>query len=527
MLAEDRRDLLILAQGDLELQQKLWQACAEDPVYWINTFCYTFDPRKDISDIPFILYPYQEWFVREICAAIEDGVDVCIEKSRDMGMSYLVAYCFQWFWLFRPGCNFHLGSRKEYEVDRGYVDPADTIFGKLRYNLTWLPLWMKPKDWKTHSRVLSLENTINGNFITGESANPSFSRGKRAKAVGFDEMAFWQDAEPAFNSASQTTPCRIVWSTPFGETNMYHRIMNEMPSELRTYNPDGPWERSTSRKMRKISLHWTLHPEKTEEWYKEQCARSSTDAIARELDINYALSVSGRVFSSFKPHKHVSEVPFEPIKGMPIYRIFDFGKRNNATLYAQFDRAGRLKIFHERVLGDSEKDKVDSSNDEQFETAIRDTEKLFNGFEIIDICDPQGASSTHGGGPDIEQLEKYTNQVPWYQMILSIPTQKRKSMARSMLDSLLQKSPNGEEAFQIYVGDTGEGCPILKRALQGGYSWKRDHNGNVLDRVNEVHPYEDVIDCVFYLLLETGNSGYNTGEDDVEPFDNDFGPFSY
>lgn len=73
----------------------------------------------------------------------------------------------------------------------------------------------------------------------------------------------------------------------------------------------------------------------------------------------------------------------------------------------------------------------------------------------------------------------------------------------------------------MYVAPNNDaGCPILKKAFQGGYCYKKDANGNMTDKIKEVHPYEDVIDCLIYLYLET--DGYTESDSrDLEPILND------
>jgi phage terminase large subunit len=223
----------MLQQADQtnDLQATLLELCRRDPIYWFNNFAWTFDPRAEITDMPFNLYPYQEWCIREWYACIENQEDFGVEKSRDMGVSWMLILLFQYCWLFRPGWNFHVGSRKEAEVDTASIDPS-TLFGKFRYNLYRLPRWMRPPADKVNDKKLHIQNLINGNLLTGESANPSFGRGARQRAILTDELAFWDCADMAWGGISATTNCRIAVSTPCGETNRYAQLMNDPRNEL-------------------------------------------------------------------------------------------------------------------------------------------------------------------------------------------------------------------------------------------------------------------------------------------------------
>ncbi len=91
-----RHRLLELGSSSRSAAEILWLMCARDPLFYINTFCWTYDPRpkKGLSGqqtphtIPFNTYPYQDEVFREIFEAL--GVeDAAAEKSRDMGASWM------------------------------------------------------------------------------------------------------------------------------------------------------------------------------------------------------------------------------------------------------------------------------------------------------------------------------------------------------------------------------------------------------------------------------------------------------
>ena len=64
--------------------------CKNDPCYFFNYLLWTYNPRLDEPHLPFILYPYQTKFVKDVVQSIENETDVWIEKSRDMGFSWLI-----------------------------------------------------------------------------------------------------------------------------------------------------------------------------------------------------------------------------------------------------------------------------------------------------------------------------------------------------------------------------------------------------------------------------------------------------
>lgn len=270
--------------------------------------------------------------------------------------------------------------------------------------------------------------------------------------------------------------------------------------------------------MKKFTLHWSLHPDKDEAWYKNEINTKmmTEDEVARELDISYALSVSGKVFSSFRPDRHVSTEEIPVIKNYPVYRIWDFGKVN-ATLYGQIDAYGRRRLLHERVLGAPDNP---SGFTEQLRVAQVDSARLFPGCTFMDICDPAGSFEDHRGtSTEVEQLNRI-GIYPEYRTIIELPTRERKRRGIKLIQKDMQETPGGKEAFQIYVSPSGEhGCSITKKSLASGYAYKKDANGNITDVIDEKHPYEDVIDCLIYWYLESyGTEDYAISNDDLRSF---------
>src|SRR5262249_40910695 len=48
-----------------------------------------------------------------------------------------------------------------------------------------------------------------------------------------------------------------------------------------------------------------------------------------------------------------------------------------------------------------------------------------------------------------------------------------------------------------------KGCPKLVESFQSGYAYKVNRSTQeVLDTIDEKHPYEDVMDCLRYILMQ-------------------------
>lgn len=208
-------------------------------------------------------------------SAVKNGHDLAIAKSRDMGATWMVLAVLYWLWQFGPIGSYLLGSRKEELVD----GDARSMMWKLDFLTEHMPKWLLPAFTRTKLHLTNLET---GSSIDGESTNANFGRGDRRTVVILDEFAAVDNGHSLLRSTRDVTRCRLFPSTPNGTGNAFYDLCHP-PS-----------------KIRRIDLHWTLHPEKakgleydedgnpTSPWYEGEKARTVNPVeIAQELDINF------------------------------------------------------------------------------------------------------------------------------------------------------------------------------------------------------------------------------------------------
>jgi hypothetical protein len=324
---EWRRKIAAAVRDDPEFCEVIKEACKRDPIFFVNAFAWTYDPRPAAqkilgfaqSKVPFILYGFQEEALLELLGAIEGGHDILVEKSRDMGASWLCVTAFHYRWLFRPLQSFLFVSRVEDYVDSSGNPKA--LFWKLDYLNTNLPQYLLPVGFnlQSHRRKLHIENPENGSVIDGESTTGRVARGDRRTAILLDEFAAVEQGESVLKATRDATDCRVFNSTPEGTNNAFYKM------------------RQT--KIRKLRLHWSVHPRKaiglyttTEHgdlkvldpdgfpedhkpilddklrspWYDRECERcASPYEIAQELDIDY-LGSGHQFFNPDKVHEAVT-----------------------------------------------------------------------------------------------------------------------------------------------------------------------------------------------------------------------------
>jgi len=318
-----------------ELLQKSIDQSKVDPVFFIDRFCYTFDPKHEPYHLPFRLFDFQKDLVVDIQHAINNGYDLFIEKCREMGATYTVLDVFLWFWLYIPGSNFLVGSRKESYVDSrqgnstGMSNKEDSLYGKLEYTLNRLPNFILPKnfDIKKHMTYMNLRNPENGNIIRGESSNSNFSRGGREKAILLDEFAFWDNATSAWGATADTTNCRVALTTPGIKPGKAKRLR---------FGKDG-------EKIKVITLNHYLDPRKTAEWLDRERQRRSKEDLAREVMMNWEASITGIMYPEIQ-YASVGVYPF--YSAWPLYRSWDFGIDGTAIQWWQPNfQNGKMRLI--------------------------------------------------------------------------------------------------------------------------------------------------------------------------------------
>lgn len=274
-----RSELLKFANAGAKEKATLISMCAEDCLFYINAFCWTYDPRLKVSTVPFLTYPFQDDAISKVIESIDTGEDLLFAKSRDMGASWLILTVFQHRWRFVHGQSFLCVSRNEDYVDK--AGNPKSLFWKFDFLHKNMPGWLLPNMTRTRLRM---SNDDNGSSIDGESTTGDVARGDRRTAIMLDEFAAFEssDGYRALSATRDATKCRIFNSTPNGSANAFYDLAQK---------PD----------MKQVRMHWSQHPVKAHSlytdgnnkirspWYDKECLRcANATEIAQELDIDFA-----------------------------------------------------------------------------------------------------------------------------------------------------------------------------------------------------------------------------------------------
>jgi hypothetical protein len=136
--------------------------------------------------MPFIPFPKQVDLVGFVLGLTDTEDDGLIEKSRDMGATWVCSAISVWMWLYTDGSSIGWGSRKEQLVDK--LGDPDSIFEKIRMLIRSIPWYCVPKGFneKTHLAYMKCINPANESTITGE-AGDNIGRGGRSSIYFKDE----------------------------------------------------------------------------------------------------------------------------------------------------------------------------------------------------------------------------------------------------------------------------------------------------------------------------------------------------
>ena len=267
----DRQARLFKIRGDRKLYEAAWVHYSTHPVDFINDWFFTYDPRVNPSLLPFVLFPKQAEYINWLSARYAAKEDGLVEKSRDMGVTWLCCAFAVWMWIFVRGSSVSFGSRKEDLVDR--IGDPDSIFEKIRIILDNLPSEFLPVGFsmKTHASHMKILNPDNGSNIKGE-AGDNIGRGGRSSVYFKDESAFYERPERVEAALSMNSDVKIDVSTPNGNGNPFFRKRH-------------------GGKVPVFTFHWRDDPRKDDKWYQKQRDLLDPVILAQEVDIDYNASV--------------------------------------------------------------------------------------------------------------------------------------------------------------------------------------------------------------------------------------------
>ena len=290
-------------------RQKIINCCTRDPLFYMNSFCWTFDPLRypEQPVRPFVTYPFQDDAITEIVKSIGSN-DLLSEKTRDMGATWMHLNTLDWATRFIPYQTFLVVSRTKEMVDE--TGDPDTLFAKLDWLDERLPGWLRYR--RTRNKCV-IKNEQNESTINGEACTGNLGRGGRRTGIFIDEMPEMDPDMQAkvMSSTRDVTRSRLMCGTPNGPVGKFYEFAHgKKTKKLRMHWTKHPLKRRglyTSKDGKLIikdKAFWEKHADKKERypfvldgklrspWYDYECQRANFNEqeIAKELDIDYQAS---------------------------------------------------------------------------------------------------------------------------------------------------------------------------------------------------------------------------------------------
>lgn len=366
-LAYRSRLVRAIRDGGRVARAAIRHMCATDILFYVNSFVWQYNPNlkdRSASKIgPFILYDFQEEaIVRQgppgkegILWCIEHGEDFVVEKSREMGATWIFLIVMDWLCRFDKNHKSLVMSRDSDAVEK---NEPDSLFWKIDFMHRYLPEWLRGKVDKTKGRI-SYEDS--GSYCTGEASTGDAGVGGRAFEMFIDEFSKIKEAREVYSNTADTTSCRMFNGTHYGVGTVFHDLCK---------NPY----------VRKIQFHWSQHPDKNRglyrsgpkievidktypfpedfqyvmdgsptggpfpglrsPWYDDQCRRRQRQDVAMHLDIDPQGSTS-QFFDSLTIHRLIAENACDPYWTGRL----DYDRDSGRPLELVEDEQGDLKLW--------------------------------------------------------------------------------------------------------------------------------------------------------------------------------------
>lgn len=233
--------------------------CKEDILAYINLFVWQFNPKKKGRQVgPFITWDYQEDALlarpetwdgnpdrpeKGILWCFEHDRTVVIEKSREMGASWLFLIFQDWLCLFHDYTQTLNISKSADAVD---CKSPDSLFWKLRFMHAHLPGWL---SGEITEEKMYMEYKRSKSWATGEASTGRAGVGGRAAVIFIDEFSQIKEDTEVRQRTANTADCRFFNGTHLGTDTEFYRL---------TESPE----------IVKIVMHWSQHPDKKKGLYR-------------------------------------------------------------------------------------------------------------------------------------------------------------------------------------------------------------------------------------------------------------------
>ena len=248
-----------------EAIKREYAKCATDPVYFLGKYGVIQHPLK--GKVNFNLYDFQE---KSLESFMKHDYNIVL-KARQLGLSTLTAGYALWMMTFQQDKNILVIATKQ--------ETAKNLVTKVRVMHANLPGWLKQPCVEDNKLSLRYKN---GSQIKAVASSEESGRSEALSLLIIDEAAFIDKIDTIWGAAQQTLATggrALVISTPNGVGNFFHKTWVGAENGTNDFNF--------------IKLHWSVHPEREQEWRDEQDKLLGPSLAAQECDCDFITSGRG------------------------------------------------------------------------------------------------------------------------------------------------------------------------------------------------------------------------------------------
>ena len=248
-----------------EAIKREYAKCAQDPTYFLGKYGIIQHPVR--GKVNFNLYDFQE---KSLKSFMEHDYNIVL-KARQLGLSTLTAGYALWMMTFQQDKNILVIATKQ--------DTAKNLVTKVRVMHANLPGWLKQPCVEDNKLSLRYKN---GSQIKAVASSEESGRSEALSLLIIDEAAFIDKIDTIWGASQQTLATggrALIISTPNGVGNFFHKTWVDAESGASDFNF--------------IKLHWSVHPDRGQDWRDEQDKLLGPSLAAQECDCDFITSGRG------------------------------------------------------------------------------------------------------------------------------------------------------------------------------------------------------------------------------------------
>jgi hypothetical protein len=245
------------------------------PLYFCSNYCMIQHPTK--GSIKFNMFEYQKGLI----ATYHDNRFAIAMLPRQTGKTTCAAAYLVWYAMFVPDSQILIAAHK--------FTGAQDIMNRVRYTYEALPDFLRAGAYSYNRNTLEFDN---GSRIKATTTTENTGRGMSLSVIYCDEFAFVQPPSKASEFWTSLAPTLatggkcIITSTPNSDEDQFALIWKDANKKLDDYGNEMPVGKNG---FAAFKASWREHPERTEEWAKEERARIGEERFRREHDCEFLI----------------------------------------------------------------------------------------------------------------------------------------------------------------------------------------------------------------------------------------------